>query len=148
MRDSPPMRPPRETLLSPGPMPGHHPGGASGAVPIYVRQLAARVMTREREAATGRRPPAHSLVQRLTLLADVEATLAQYPSRADFARSHGVRPDYLGDLIRWACTDAPGAQLFVLTSSTGAPGHLTPVARYLLSCLPPTARQADDRNPF
>jgi hypothetical protein len=126
---------------------GRHPGDGAGPVPIPVRQLAAQVMTREREASTGRRPPAHSLLQRLTLLADFEATLAQYPSRADFARSHGVRPDYLRDLIRWACTDAAGARLFVLTSSAGAPGHLTPVARYLLTYLHPTARAGDD-HPF
>jgi hypothetical protein len=127
---------------------GRHPGDGAGPVPMPVRQLAARVMTREREASTGRRPPAHSLLQRLSLLADFEATLAQYPSRADFARSHGVRPDYLRDLIRWACTDAAGAQLFVLTSSACAPGHLTPVARYLLTCLHPTARRAGDHHPF
>ena len=127
---------------------GRHPGDGSGPVPIHVRQLAARVMAREREASTGRRPPAHSLLQRLTLLADFESTLAQYPSRADFARSHGVRPDYLRDLIRWACTDAPGAQLFALTSSAGAPGHLTPVARHLLTSLHPTPRRAGGHHPF
>lgn len=126
----------------------HHPGGGAGGVPLQVRQLAARVLTREREASTGRRPPAHSLVQRLTLLADFEATLQQYPSRADFARSHGVRPDYLRDLVRWACTDAAGAKLFVLTPSAGGPGHLTPVARYLLTYLHPTACREGDRHPF
>lgn len=127
---------------------GPHPGGGAPPAPIPVRQLAARVMSREREASTGRRPPAHSLLQRLTLLADFEATLAQYPSRAHFARSHGVRPDYLRDLIRWACTDAAGAQLFVPTSSARAPGHLTPVARYLLTALHSTWRRAGDHSPF
>lgn len=109
--------------------------------PLQVRQLAAQVMTREREAATGRRPPAHSLLQRLTLLAHFEATLEQHPSRADFARHHGVRPDYLRDLVTWACTDAAGAQLFVRTGSADGPGHLTPVARHLLTCLHPSARR-------
>lgn len=108
---------------------------------IPVRELAARVITREREAATGRRPPAHSLLQRLTLLAGFEATLGQHPSRADFARHHGVRPDYLHDLLTWACSDASGAQLFIRTVSADAPGRLTPVARHLLFCLHPSAQR-------